>query len=100
MIRRSLIIITLVAIAVASAPAQGHSQLMPKSPTKASNLSLGGTLLPIAAGIAVLAAEPGGVAQVAGATSFFFGLIVGPSLGHAYACNGAKDRQSVCFTLS
>jgi len=58
---------------------------------------LGGTLLPIAAGVAVLAAEPGGVAQVAGATSLFFGLIVGPSLGHAYACNGNRCLFGIGF---
>lgn len=97
MIRQILISGIIIAITGTSAQAQGYSQLRPKSPTKASNLSLGGTLLPTAAGIAVLAAEPDGAAQVAGATSLFFGLIVGPSLGHAYARNGDRCLFGIGF---
>lgn len=78
-----------------TAPPQLIGSTEPKSPGRAQALSLGGTLLPIAAGIVVLATRPRGDPEtgepadetfdVVGGILIGLGAGVGPSLGHFYA---------------
>lgn len=82
--------------------AQHVAGLEMKSPQKAVNLSLLGTLIPVGLGIAMVAnddSERSGGPAMIGALCIMGGILVGPGLGHSYAGSGGRMLSGIGLRL-
>ena len=95
---RLLFITTAFMLLAGCANAGESTQLTPKSEKRAVVLSLGSTVLPLAAGFGALSASSGrGGAAVAGAAVSILGLTVGPGVGHKYAGDNGQFWRGIAL---
>jgi len=90
------VIVMIVVVGFTSAVNAGDLNLAPKSPNKATSLSLIGTTIPAVLGISLIGTEGG---DQAGAVLFLFGATFGPSLGHSYAGNGKRAATGIMIRM-